>query len=192
MPLQSLPFFFAYHNMKMIENRLMWFEHVQRKSQELLVKRVDCMIQSSRYVGHFAPLSKMDKLFLKATLSCAGKTKYKKKKLSYFVQSLISSNSSLFTYLPRPCSPINSPHINQNQMQLKLSGSSPTQSQKTTYIVEVSNSNVQLDNSHAQPGWSNQMIQDNVEQWQLKSHLNVSSSVKGIEARRYWTANMVG
>lgn len=137
MPLQSLPFFFAYHNMKMIENRLMWFEHVQRKSQELLVKRVDCMIQSSRYVGHFAPLSKMDKLFLKATLSCAGKTKYIKKKLSYFVQSLISSNSSLFTYLPRPCSPINSPHINQNQMQLKLSGSSPTQSQKTTYIVEV-------------------------------------------------------
>lgn len=28
----------------MTENRLWWFEHVQRKSQEAPVKRVDCMI----------------------------------------------------------------------------------------------------------------------------------------------------
>lgn len=37
--------FFAYHNMKMIQNRLRWFEHIHRRSQEPSIKRVDCIIQ---------------------------------------------------------------------------------------------------------------------------------------------------
>jgi len=30
----------------MTENQLRWFEHVQRRPQEALVRRVDCMILS--------------------------------------------------------------------------------------------------------------------------------------------------
>lgn len=47
-----------------------------------------------------------------------------------------------------------------------------------------------LDNSHAQFGWSSQMIWHSVEQWLLKSHLNASSFARGIEVQMYWTANM--